>query len=48
MPGSPSTGTFRDGCRAPERKHLSVWELCWGGALLLGSGRRAQGTDITP
>jgi hypothetical protein len=42
--GSPSTGNFRDGWRAPEREHLSLWELCWRGSSLgiqkEGSGDR--------
>jgi hypothetical protein len=26
--GSPSTGNFREGCRAPGMEQLSLWELC--------------------
>jgi hypothetical protein len=43
--GSPSTGTFRDGWRAPEREHLFFVGALLGGALLWGSGRWAPGMD---
>jgi len=49
--GSPLTGNLRDSWRAPEREHLSLWELCWGGSFLgiqKDMGQREEGTDITP
>ena len=41
---------FTDSWRAPEREHLSLRELCYGGSFLgirKDMERRAHGTDIT-
>jgi len=42
-------GILRASWRAPEREHLSLQKLCWGGSFLgtwKDMGRRAQGMDI--
>jgi len=41
---------LRNSWRAPEREHLSFWELCYGGSfpgIWKDTGRRAQWMDIT-